>query len=150
AAPQRGLIAYMRQRSDWDLVLIDDTFAMFVRKDLATLSGYAPLTALEPDFAPAWVLDAGAAHTERIRTQLGHLISFPTAQGYRHWLLALLELAPLQRAERMGFRWPRDAADWARYHNAADHLEKAAETSAYVQAVAIVRAVAEATLCHLD
>jgi hypothetical protein len=149
--PQRKRVSTMARRPGWSLVLVDDAFVLYARDDLLRASGYQPLVRLRPDYAPDWVINATPAERAEIAVELSHLREHVTARSYSHWILALLELAPLARAGAdNGFRWPESAQDWQRYERAGADLAVASEGVGDLPIVASTRALVQAILCDFE
>jgi hypothetical protein len=145
------LIPSFQHRSGWSLALVDDAFAVFARDDLSRAANFPRFEVLHPGLEPEWILGADDARRAQITQELRELERFPTADGYRHWALVLLELAPLARPGKLaGFRWPRDAADMQRYRRVSALMARAAPGVGDVPLFGSLRAVVEATLCHFE
>src|SRR5690606_22750796 len=98
-----------------------------------------------------WVLDAPPPQRDGIQRELERFANEPAVQGYRHWVLALLELKPLRRGEpRAGFRWPRNPDDRLRYERAEVHLRAAAQRAGQIPLVSSMHGLVLATLCQLE
>lgn len=147
----RPRMAVMARKPNWDIVLIDDAFVVYTREDLTRASGFAPLKHVLPDYSPKWVIDATPEERANITEELSRLREVGTAQSYRHWVLALLELQPLARdGANAGFRWPEHADDWARYKQAAEHLAIASKEVGDLPIVGSLRALVQAILCDFE
>ncbi len=141
----------LTRRPGWSLVLVDDAFALFVRDDLARISGFSAIRALVPGFGAEWVLAATPAQREVIAQEARTLARHDTARGFDRWTRALLLLAPFARdGGRGGLRTPEDAAGWAIYRRADALLTGLPESTRDLQTVAATRALVKAILCDTE
>ncbi len=147
---EHAMLDAFRKRPRWSLVLVDDGFALFVREDLRAASRFTALKTLVPGFEMDWILELRPALRPMVEQELSQLARFPTSLGYRSWIAALFELAPLKRGGAQGgFRWPVDAADFQAYTRAKDLLRVAAET-ADTPLVLSMLALTQVSLCELE
>lgn len=144
-------IASMRARGGWSLALVDDAFALYVRDDLSTASRYPRLTTLRPGYDAGWVLGATPSEQAAIRAELQETPGVASDRGYRHWVWALLALAPLARdGDRGGLRPAEGPNDWTRYRAAAGLLAATPAAARDLPTVAALEALVRATLCDFE
>jgi|GEM_PF-973514 len=135
---------------NWSLALIDDAFALFVRNDVVQTHALPILTALRPSYESDWILRAPPERLRAIEDELVRLANLPTAQGFRAWELALMELAPLRLSgEAIGLRWPANAEEQGRYERAHQYLMESAVAVGDVPVVSSTQALVAAILCEL-
>jgi hypothetical protein len=146
---EQKLLAHLSARPGWNLVLIDDDYALYVRNDLATASGYRTLSTLEPSYQPRWIFAATTARRAAIARELATLADVPTARSFVNFVRAGLDLAPFARdGGHSGLRMPADAADWSVFRRAEARLRALSPDAHDLAAVAALHAVVLATLCE--
>ncbi|MDB4986898.1 MAG: hypothetical protein JWN04_2076 [Myxococcaceae bacterium] len=154
ASGETQVRSFVEHRPDWQLLLIEDLHATYVRRGVLDAGGvraYPALEVLEPDYAIGWLLDADASRVTQIRAELAQLSRKPGSSGYRAWVEGILALAPLRRGRPGdGFRWPRNEADWSVYRHVRPLIERTASRASDVPIVAAMQAQLAALFCDFS
>jgi hypothetical protein len=149
---QQPALLAMLARSDFWLVAIEAQHCLFIRDDVRRHQLLAPLAlrVLRPGYDAAWLL-ASKLDATAVARELSELPPHRNVDAYRDWVLGLLELRPLARAEgRAGFSAPRDRADLARLSRALPRLRATDRALAIVPSVQAYYALAAVSACRLD
>jgi hypothetical protein len=145
----QAALASMLNAKDFQLVMIENKHALFVRKagENAEEEGFHEL---EPGYSAAWLL-ARTTDVNAIRRELVSLRAEPSAQAYTAWVDALLALRPLARAEgRAGFAPPLTRSEHAGAELALERLRPLRALLEDVPSLSAYHALAAALACRLD
>ncbi len=149
-ARDHHLVPLLQARAGWSLALIDDAFVLFVRDDMRDLAPLPVFSELKPEFGSDWVLRATAEKRSAIARELALLAAYPTSDGYRLWVQALLALAPFRIPyEATALRWPASREEKARYDEALHYLKQAEPSIGDIPVVASTEALVAAIACDL-
>ena len=153
AVEDRSLTAFAAS-SGFQLVMVEDLHALYVRGDALTPDGTAafpPLRALAPSYELGWLLALRDAQRADLARELARLATLPGTSVYRGWVEGVLMLAPLRRGGPSdGFRWPKEAEAWQRYRRALPLIARAAESFPSIPTVTALHAEVATALCRFD
>jgi hypothetical protein len=154
ASGEQQVSEFIERDPAWQLVLIEDLHATYVKRgvlDSAGAQNYPPLTALRPEYGTTWIVQTGQTRRAAMQRELAHLSKVEGTGGYRAWVEGVLALAPLRRGRpEDGFRWPRSEADWAAYRDARALIDQAAAHAADVPVVSALQSLLAAIFCDFD
>jgi hypothetical protein len=142
----------MRERADWRLVMIENSYATFTRyiPERRALLDRRALRALIPSYEiePLWSARVDVGSVDR---ELASIVRYPNTDLYRAWVEALVALRALTREHgRAGLRPPQTSEERARVRLALSKLRRVAASYTDVPAICAAHAMAAVAACELN